>query len=289
MSTTSPRLFGGQNMTQQLQRVLVRSPRAVGFATWREYGWRAEPDPKKLAAEHDAFCTALGGAGAEVVLAETPVPTDPDSIYVFDPAIVSDRGAIVLRPGKEGRLVEADAIAADFESAGVPVVARLDAPATADGGDTIWLDEQTLLVGRGYRTSDDGIHALRAALPEVSVLGFDLPHLHGPDIVLHLLSLLSPLDEDLVVAYLPLLPVRLVQLLTELEIQIVEIPDDEFETMGANVLALAPRVALALEGNDETRRRLERAGVDVAVYSGDEISRKGDGGPTCLTRPLLRT
>jgi N-dimethylarginine dimethylaminohydrolase len=269
--------------------VLVRSPRAVGFATWREYGWRAEPDPKKLAAEHDAFCTALGGAGAEVVLAETAVPTDPDSIYVFDPAIVSDRGAIVLRPGKEGRLVEADAIAADFESAGVPVVARLDAPATADGGDTIWLDEQTLLVGRGYRTSDDGIHALGAALPEVSVLGFDLPHLHGPDIVLHLLSLMSPLDEDLVVAYLPLLPVRLVQLLTELEIQIVEIPDDEFETMGANVLALAPRVALALEGNDETRQRLERAGVDVAVYSGDEISRKGDGGPTCLTRPLLRT
>jgi N-dimethylarginine dimethylaminohydrolase len=109
MSTTSPRLFGGQNMTQQLQRVLVRSPRAAGFATWREYGWRAEPDPKKLAAEHDAFCTALGGAGAEVVLAETAVPTDPDSIYVFDPAIVSDRGAIVLRPGKEGRLVEADA------------------------------------------------------------------------------------------------------------------------------------------------------------------------------------
>jgi N-dimethylarginine dimethylaminohydrolase len=109
MSTTSPRLFGGQNMTQQLQRVLVRSPRAVGFATWREYGWRGEPDPKKLAAEHDAFCTALGGAGAEVVLAETAVPTDPDSIYVFDPAIVSDRGAIVLRPGKEGRLVEADA------------------------------------------------------------------------------------------------------------------------------------------------------------------------------------
>jgi N-dimethylarginine dimethylaminohydrolase len=184
--------------------------------------------------------------------------------------------------------VEADAIAADFESAGVPVVARLDAPATADGGDTIWLDEQTLLVGRGYRTSDDGIHALRAALPEVSVLGFDLPHLHGTDVVLHLLSLLSPLDEDLVVAYLPLLPVRLVQLLAELEIQIVEIPDDEFETMGANVLALAPRVALALEGNDETRRRLEGAGVDVTVYSGDEISRKGDGGPTCLTRPLLR-
>src|SRR6476659_9119186 len=183
MSTTSPRLFGGQNMTQQLQRVLVRSPRAVGFATWREYGWRAEPDPKKLAAEHDAFCTALGGAGAEVVLAETAVPTDPDAIYVFDPAIVSDRGAIVLRPGKDGRLGETDAIAADFEHAGVPVAARLAAPASADGGDTIWLDESTLLVGRGYRTNDAGIQALQSALPGVDVLAFDLPHLHGSEVV----------------------------------------------------------------------------------------------------------
>jgi len=268
--------------------VLVRPPRAAGFATWREYGWHAEPDVAKLAAEHDAFCTALGAGGAEVVLAETPVRTDPDAIYVFDPAIVSDRGAIVLRPGKEGRLVETDAIAADFEQAGVPIAARLQAPAFADGGDTIWLDESTLLVGRGYRTNDDGIHALENALPGVDVLAFDLPHLHGSEVVLHLLSLLSPLDDDLVVAYLPLLPVRLVQLLEELEIRIVEVPDDEFETMGPNVLALAPRVALALEGNEQTRKRLERAGVEVSVYRGDEISRKGDGGPTCLTRPLLR-
>jgi len=276
-------------MTETLRRVLVRPPRAAGFATWREYGWRAEPDVRKLVEEHESFCNALAAGGAEVVPAETPLPTDPDAIYVFDPAIVSDSGAIVLRPGKEGRLVEMDAIAADFEHAGVPIAARLDAPASADGGDTIWLDESTLLVGRGYRTNDDGIQALRAALSGVDVLAFDLPHQHGSDVVLHLLSLLSPLDDDLVVAYLPLLPVRLVQLLQELEIEIVEVPDDEFETMGANVLALAPRVALALEGNDETRRRLEAAGVDVSVYRGDEISRKGDGGPTCLTRPLLRT
>jgi dimethylargininase len=284
----SPQLFGGQNMTATLRRVLVRPPDLAGFATWREYGWRSEPDVAKLAEEHEAFCTALGAGGAEVVLAETSVPTDPDAIYVFDPAIVSDRGAIVLRPGKEGRLVETDAIAADLEQAGVPVAARLEPPASADGGDTIWLDEGTLVVGRGYRTNDDGIHALRKALPGVSVLAFDLPHLHGSEVVLHLLSLLSPLDADLVVAYLPLLPVRLVQLLQELEIRVVEVPADEFETMGPNVLALAPRVGLALEGNPETRKRLERAGVDVSVYRGDEISRKGDGGPTCLTRPLLR-
>ena len=275
-------------MTKTLRRVLVRPPRAAGFATWREYGWRAEPDVGKLVEEHELFCNALAAGGAEVVLADTSLRTDPDAIYVFDPAIVSDSGAIVLRPGKEGRLVEMDAIAADFEHARVPIAARLEAPASADGGDTIWLEESTLLVGRGYRTNDAGIQALRAALPGVEVLAFDLPHLHGSDVVLHLLSLLSPLDDDLVVAYLPLLPVRLVQLLEELEIRIVEVPDDEFETMGPNVLALAPRVALALEGNEETRKRLQGAGVDVSVYRGSEISRKGDGGPTCLTRPLLR-
>jgi dimethylargininase len=281
-------LFGGQSMTKTLRRVLVRPPTAVGFGAWREFGWRAEPDVSKLATEHEAFCEALGRGGAKVVAAATAVPVDPDAIYVFDPAIVCNQGAIVLRPGKEGRLVEQDAIAADLELAGVPVVARLDDPELADGGDTLWLAESTLLVGRGYRTNDEGIHALQSALPEVNVLAFDLPHLHGIDVVLHLLSLLSPLDDDLVVAYLPLLPVRLVQLLHELEIEIVEVPDEEFETMGPNVLALAPRVALALDGNDVTRQRLERAGVDVSVYKGDEISRKGDGGPTCLTRPLLR-
>jgi dimethylargininase len=285
---TRTRLFGGQTMTRTLRRVLVRPPRVVGFDAWREYGWHAKPDAERLAAEHEAFCEALQARGAEVVLAETPLPTDPDAIYVFDPAIVSDRGGIVLRPGKEGRLVEPDAIAADLERAGVPIAARLEAPALVDGGDTIWLDESTLLVGRGYRTNDEGIRALQTALRGVDVLAFDLPHLRGSDVVLHLLSLLSPLDDDLVVAYPPLLPVRLVQLLRELEIEIVEVPDDEFETMGPNVLALAPRVALALEGNDETRRRLEQAGVEVSVYRGDEISRKGDGGPTCLTRPLLR-
>jgi dimethylargininase len=288
MTSPATQLFGGQTMTRALRRVLVRPPRAAGFSKWREYGWRAEPDVPQLQAEHDAFCEALREGGADVVLAETALPDDPDAIYVFDPAIVSDRGAIILRPGKEGRLVETAAIATDLDGAGVPVAARLEAPALADGGDTIWLDDQTLLVGRGYRTNDEGIHALQAALPEVNVLPFDLPHLHGSEVVLHLLSLLSPLDDDLVVAYVPLLPVRLVQLLHELEVQIVEVPEDEFETMGPNVLALAPRVALGLEGNDETRRRLEAAGVDVRVYKGDELSRKGDGGPTCLTRPLLR-
>ena len=278
--------FGGQTMTQTLRHVLLRDPRATDFTHWAEYGWRAGPDVRGLADEHERLCDTLAGAGAEVVLGDAALPGNPDAIYVFDPAFVCDRGAVLLVPGKEGRRGEPAALAADLERAGVPIAARLELPALAEGGDLIWLDERTLLAGRGYRTNSDGIWALERLLG-VELLVFDLPHFHGPGEVMHLLSLLSPLDRDLVVAYPPLLPVRLVQLLEEREIGIVEVPHEEFETMGANVLALAPRVALMLDGNVETRRRLERAGVEVLVYEGVELS-KGDGGPTCLTRPLLR-
>jgi len=286
--TPDQRAYGCQSMTAPLRRVLVRAPRPEDTALWRAYGWRAEPDPVRLAEEHEAFRATLAEAGAEVVVARTPHGADPDAVYVYDPAIVSDGGAVLLRPGKQGRRAEVETMAADLVEAGVPVAACLEAPALAEGGDTLWLDERTLLVGRGYRTNDAGIEALRQALPEVDVIAFDLPHLHGAGEVLHLMSLLSPLDDDLVVAYPPLMPVRLVELLAARELEIVDVPSEEFETMGPNVLALAPRVALALAGNDETRRRLERAGVEVLVYRGDELSRKGDGGPTCLTRPLLR-
>jgi N-dimethylarginine dimethylaminohydrolase len=238
--------------------------------------------------EHEAFRALLADAGAEVVVAATPHALDPDAIYVYDPALVTDEGAVMLRPGKEGRRGEVEVMVADFVEAGLPIAGKLDAPAMAEGGDTLWLDERTLLVGRGYRTNDEGIRQLAEALPGVDVVAFDLPHLRGAGEVLHLLSLLSPLDVDLAVAYPPLMPVRLMELLAERSIELVEVPDEEFETMGPNVLALGPRVALALEGNDGTRLRMEKAGVDVRVYRGDEISRKGDGGPTCLTRPLLR-
>jgi N-dimethylarginine dimethylaminohydrolase len=283
------RQYGGQTMTATLRRVLVRSPRAEDRAAWRAYGWRAEPDPGPMADEHEAFRDLLADAGAEVVLGQTPIGLCPDQIYVHDPALVTDRGAVLLRPGKEGRRIEVDAMAVDMVEAGLPLADRLEAPAMAEGGDMLWLDERTLLVGRGYRTNDEGVRALADALPDVDVVVFDLPHLRGHREVLHLMSLLSLLDIDLAVAYPPLMPVRLVELLAKRGVELVEVPDHEFETMGPNVLALGPRVALALDGNPETRRGMEAAGVDVRVYRGDEISRKGDGGPTCLTRPLLRT
>jgi N-dimethylarginine dimethylaminohydrolase len=193
-----------------------------------------------------------------------------------------------MRPGKDARRREVAAVEGDLSRLGVPVAARIEEPATAEGGDFIRLDERTLLAGRGYRTTDAGIATIAYALPGVDLHSFDLPYWHGRVEVMHLLSLLSPLDADLVVAYLPLLPVRLAELLSERGIEVVPVPDEEFETMGTNVLALAPRVALCLDGNPETRSRLEAAGVDVVVYRGDELSLKGDGGPTCLTMPLLR-
>lgn len=281
------RLYGGRSNVATLRRVLLRPPRADELGTWREYGWRAAPDPVELAREHEALCLQLEEAGAEVVLADEPVPGDPDAVYAYDPVLVADEGAILLRPGKDGRLAEPEALVPALAAAGVPVLARLEAPATADGGDMFWLDERTLLAGRGYRTNDAGLDAVRAALPGVDLIAFDLPHLNGAGEVLHLMSLLSPLDDDLVVAHLPLLPVRLVQLLEERGVRTVEVPADELDSMGPNVLAVAPRVALILARNRETRRRLEAAGAEVLVYEGAELS-KGDGGPTCLTRPLLR-
>jgi N-dimethylarginine dimethylaminohydrolase len=281
------KLYGCQSMTGELQRVLVRAPRAEDFHGWTMCGWRAEPDAAGITAEHEAFCELLAAAGAEVVLAESSAEGNPDAIYTYDPALVVDAGALLLSPGKECRRAEVPALAEDFERIGIPIAGRLEQTEWAEGGDCCWLDEYTQLAGCGYRTNEAGIARLRELLPGVEVLAFDLPHWRGRGEVMHLMSLISPLAPDLAVVYSPLLPTRLAQLLEKRDVKLVEVPDEEFDSMGANVLALAPRVALAVEGNPETRRRMERAGVDVLVYEGEELS-KGDGGPTCLTRPLLR-
>jgi dimethylargininase len=276
------RAYGGQTMVEPLRRVLVRRPPA-DTSEWQLFGWRAQPDSARLAEEHEDFCLLLEEAGAEVVVAP---PTTLDAIYTFDPALIADAGAVLLRPGKAVRTGEVEALAGELEAAGVPIAHRLEAPASAEGGDFLWLDHDTLCAGRGYRTNSDGIWAVERLLG-VETLVFDLPHFLGPAACLHLLSLISLVDDDLAVAYPPLLPVRLVQLLAERRIQIVEVPDEELETLGPKVLALAQRLALLPEHNVETRRRLEAAGVETAVYPAVELA-KGEGGPTCLTLPLLR-
>jgi dimethylargininase len=278
-----------QDQISPLQRVYVRAPVAADLSVWEEYGWRSEPDPPLAVDEHTAFRAKLEDAGASVEIGSARVPDDPDAIYAYDPILMTDDGAIVLRPGKQGRRAEPDAVASDLAAAGIAIAGRMEASATAEGGDLFWLDRSTLLAGRGYRTNDEGIAQLRTLLgASVDVVAFDLPHFHGPDECLHLMSFISPLDVDLAVAYLPMVPVRLLELLRERGVHVVDVPDDEFSSMGPNVLALGPRIALALAGNPETRRRMERAGVDVRTYVGAEISLKGEGGPTCLTRPLER-
>ena len=279
--------YGCQSMTTKLQRVLLRNPDEASCASWGDFGWRAAPDFAGLLGELEGLGELLASSGAEVIFGE-PVPGCLDAIYTFDPAIVSQQGAIVLWPGKELRRPEAAATARDMTRLGIPVASTFAPPATAEGGDLLWLDEQTLLVGRGYRTNAAGVDALRTALPEVEVLEFDLPHYHGPAEVMHLLSLVNLVAPDLAVVYLSLAPVRLVELLQERGIRIVDVPDDEFESMGPNVLAVEPGVVIALERNRETQRRLEKLGVEVLTYEGTELS-KGDGGPGCLTRPLLRS
>ncbi len=268
--------------------ILTRPPDPGSLSEWRAYGWRAEPDPQAIAEQYDGFAAALRRAGARVAAGTTPVAGDPDAIYVRDPVLVVPGGAILLRPGKEGRRGEPDAVGQDLGALGVPLLGALQAPATAEGGDMFFLDESTLLVGRSYRTNEAGIAALKSLLPEVTVLAFDLPHHRGRAEVMHLMSLISPIGPQLVVGYLPLLPTRLVQLLHERRVQLVEVPDVEFETMGANVLGVRPGQAVALEGNPETRQRLEVEGVSVERYHGSELSLMGDGGPTCLTLPLGR-
>ena len=278
-----------QDAVGHIRRVYVRPPQPEAMTEWQRSEWRSAPDPGRAIEEHAAFRETLGALGADILVGQTAVPGDLDAIYAYDPTLPTDRGVIVLRPGKVQRRGEPAALERDLVAAGLPVLGTLTAPATAEGGDMFWLDDTTLLIGRGHRTNDSGIDQIRSLLaPDVTVTSFDLPYFRGPGACLHLMSFISPLARDLVVAYPPMMPVRLMEILEERGIGLVEVPDEEFDSQGANVLALAPRVALALEGNPETRRRMEDAGVDVRMYAGEEISRKGDGGPTCLSRPLDR-
>jgi dimethylargininase len=281
--------FGCQTMTDPLRRVLVKRPdEAFGSADPARWHYTARPDLDEARREHDALVEILAGAGAEVIDHPEPQPDRADAIYVFDPALIIDRGAVILRMGKELRRGEEAAMARRLREIGVPILAELEDPATAEGGDLLWLDSRTLAVGQGFRTNAEGLRQLREILTGVDVLPVDLPYFTGPEACLHLLSLISIVDRDVAVVYPPLLPVSFWKTLLDRGFRLVEVPEEEFPTMGPNVLALAPGRCLMLEGNPVTRQRLEQAGCEVLTYRGREISLKAEGGPTCLTRPIWR-
>ena len=277
-------------MVEPLRRVLVKRPdEAFAVDDPERWHYTSRPDLDEARREHDVLVEILTGAGAEVIDHPEPQPNRADAIFVFDPALVTDRGAVILRMGKELRRGEEGAMARRLREIGVPILGGLGGEATAEGGDLLWLDSSTLAVGQGFRTNAEGLRQLREILLGIEVLPVELPYFTGPDACLHLLSLISLVDRDLAVVYPPLVPVSFWKLLQDRGFRIVEVPEEEFPTQGPNVLALAPGKCLMLEGNPVTRERLEKAGCEVLTYRGREISLKAEGGPTCLTRPIWRT
>lgn len=280
----------------RLTHVMVKHPRdafvdaqTIG-AQWASLNFTAAPDLARAVDEYERFVELLKASGTTVTRLPRDARTTLDSIYARDASIVSPRGVILCNMGKQSRVDEPSAQEQAFRLLrSVVVCGRIESPGSLEGGDVVWLDAKTMIVGRGYRTNADGIRQVRTMLgADVEVVEVPLPHWRGPGDVMHLMSLLSPVDHDLAVVYSRLLPVPFREWLLSRGFSLVEVPDEEFDSMGTNVLALSPRRCVMLAGNPRTRAALERAGCEVLEYQGDEISVKGAGGPTCLTRPLRR-
>jgi N-dimethylarginine dimethylaminohydrolase len=284
-----------QSEVGALHRVLLKHVRHAfrtqdaARAEWKPLRFAAEPDLARSLDEYERFATLLRDSGAGVTFVESTAET-LDSLYVRDASVVCDRGAILCRMGKPERRGEPAAQEAAFRDLDVPILGSVTSPGTLEGGDVVWLDDRTMAVGRGYRTNDAGIRQLRDLLGDSidELIVVPLPHWRGPGDVFHLMSILSPIDRDLAVVYSPLMPVPFRERLIERGLTLVEVPDAEFGSLGANVLAIAPRRCVMVRGNPVTRRRLEEAGAAVLEYEGANISLAGGGGPTCLTRPLAR-
>jgi len=257
---------------------------------WRDLNFTEPPNFARAVDEYDHFLDVLRRTGARIDALPNAEGLTLDSIYVRDASVICDRGVILCNMGKPQRAGEPAAQAAAFRALGVPILGSIQSPARLEGGDVVWLDRRTVAVGRGYRTNAEGIRQFHDLLGDAvdDVIAVELPHWRGAADVFHLMSIISPIDRDLAVVYSPLMSVPLREGLIERGISFVEVPDDEFESMGANVLAIAPSRCVMLGGNPKTRARLEAAGAEVLEYEGREISLKGGGGPTCLTRPIAR-
>ena len=288
--------LGTQSDFGRIDRILLKHARDAFRSDeliakqWQELNYLAAPDLAGAIREYDRMVSLFEGWGIETVFVPADSEVGLDSIYVRDAAVLCDRGAILCSMGKSGRRSEPRALEGALLESDVPILGAITGQGRLEGGDVAWLDTRTLAVGRGYRTNDEGIEQLRSLLGEAidELVVVPLPHARGPDDVFHLMSIISPIDEDLALVYSPLMPVPFREQLLERGTRLVEVPDEEFESMGSNVLAVAPRRCVMLAGNPRTRRRLEEAGVEVHEFQGEEISAKGAGGPTCLTRPLSR-
>jgi len=292
----NPQPFNGHSMVGELRRVLVCSPRTAGWdrperaARWQELGFLHPPNFEVAQSQHEALCRELESAGAEIV--ELP-PADEltlDAVYAHDASLPTDYGLILLRPGKPNREPEGKLHGTFGSMIGIRRLAKITAPGTAEAGDIVWLDAKTLLIGRGYRSNAAGIAQMRDLLApkSVEVISVPLPYGPGPSACLHLMSLISLLDEQTALVDLPWLAVETVELLKARGFRFVEIDYSERETLACNVLALGSGRLLAIEENHKSNKRLREVGFDVRTFPGSELCINGSGGPTCLTRPLLR-
>jgi N-dimethylarginine dimethylaminohydrolase len=290
------RPFGGHSSTAPLRRVLVCPPEAAGWEdearreAWSDLGYLHPPEPGEARRQHQALRERLAAAGAEVLMLPPGEDLGLDAVYVHDASLTTERGLVLLRMGKPSRRGEPPVHGRACRDLGIPILGAIEEPGTLEGGDVVWLDEGTLLAGRGYRSNAAGIAQLRAHLDPlgVAVLEAPLPHAGGPSVCLHLMSLVSPLDAETLLVDLPWLAVETVELLRARRLRLIEIEPEERESLACNVLALGEGRLLALEANPRTNDRLRRAGFDVRTFPGTEIAWNGSGGPTCLTRPLLR-
>jgi dimethylargininase len=288
--------YGGQTMVGTLRRAMVCAPRAAGWADperagrWPDLGYAHAPSAIAAEEAHAAVRRVLFEWGVDLLNLGASPDHSPDAVYTHDASIVTDRGAILLRMGKPTRAAEPAAHADFYRAAGVPILGAIREPGTVEGGDLVWLDAATLLVGRGYRTNAAGIDQLRAILAPsgVEVLPAPLPHFCGPGACLHLMSLLSMLDDGTALADVAWLSVPTVELLQTRGIRLIEIDPAERDTLACNVLAIGGRRLVAMDGNPATQERLRAAGFEVRTFPGDELGVNGGGGPTCLTRPILR-
>ncbi|MFZ0797148.1 MAG: arginine deiminase family protein [Terriglobales bacterium] len=283
-------------MTGELLRVMVCPPRNAGwdisakFSAWRELGFQHRPDFAAAQRQHEILCRLLSEAGAEIVSLPAAESLTLDAVYAHDASLATDYGLILMNPGKKGRGAEAQAHANFCGQLGIPVFGEIGLPGSSESGDIVWLDSRTLLIGDGYRTNKAGIEQMRALLSSknVEVLSAPLPYGPGPSACLHLMSLMSMLDEQTVLVDLPWLAVETVELLKARGFRLIEIEYAERETLACNVLALGQRRVIAIEENVNTNQRMRDAGFEVRTFPGSEICINGAGGPTCLTRPLLR-
>lgn len=283
--------FGGQTMVAPLKKVLVKRPDS-SFAVRDVHKWHytAVPNVPRAQQEHDDFTAILKQEGVEVLYHSTSMPDHADALFVHDPVLITNKGAIILSMGKALRRGEEDAIEKTLNALDIPTLYKLHGDARAEGGDIVWLDQNTLAIGRGFRTNDEGIRQITQAVSDlgVRVIVVDLPYDQGQEACLHLQSLISLVDHKIALVYKKFLIVAFIDYLEKNGFTLLEVPEHEYPTMGPNVLAIAPKVCLTIAGNPDTKKVLEAAGCKVYTYKGDEISLKAEGGATCLTRPLLR-